>query len=93
MGTGPGAGTVTGTGSKTGKETKLEREGGEEENFGTRHIRKEADEKTRHCHSVRDIISVESRWRLQVASSFRHKIRRLPDDVVPRRGKATRGGR
>ena len=33
---------------------------------------------------------MNSRWRLQVASSFRRKTRRLPDDIVLRREETTR---
>ena len=53
-GTGTGAGT--GAGSETGKGAGMQREGGEEESFGIRHTRKEAEQKTRHCHSARGTI-------------------------------------
>ena len=46
-----------------------------------------------HCHPARGTISTDRRWRLQVASSFGHKTRRLPDDVVPRGEQGTRNGR
>ena len=37
------------------------------------------------------IISVDRRWRLQVATSFERKTRHFPDDVVPRGKQGTRG--
>ena len=76
--------TGTGTGLETEKGTVLEREG--EKSSGIRHIRKYAYFlKIRHCHSAGGIISVDSRWRKQIASSFGRKTRRLSDEVVPRR--------
>ena len=47
----------------------------------------------RHCHSAHGIVSVDRWWRLQVASSFWRKTRRLPDDVVPRGEQETRDGK
>ena len=70
--------------------TRMERKGGEKESFDIRPIMKEAAYKTRYCHSARSIISVDRRWRLQVASIFWRKTRRLPDDVVPRGEQRTR---
>ena len=52
-----------------------------------------AEQKTRHCQSARGIISADRKWRLQVASSFGRKTRRLPDDVVPRGEQGTKDGR
>ena len=70
------AGTVTGAGMGTGTGTgSREWRGGGEESFGIRHIREEAEYKTRHCHSARGIISVARRWRLQIARSFWRKNR------------------
>ena len=76
--TGKGTGAEMGTGSETGKRTRLERKGGKEESSGTRHI------KTRHCYSARSIIFVDMRWRVQLASSFRRKIWRRPNNTIPR---------
>ena len=60
--TAAGVGTGTGVEMRTG--TIMEREGGENESSGIRHIGKEEEKKTRHCHSARGIISVDKRWRL-----------------------------
>ena len=82
--------TGTGTESETGVGTRMENKGVEEESFGIHHIRKEAEHKTRHCHSARGVISLDRRWRLQVARSFWSKIRRLLDGGVPRGEQGTR---
>ena len=51
----------TGTGLEAGKQTRIGREGGEEEIFDIRHIREKSEYKTRHCHSARGSISVDRR--------------------------------
>ena len=49
------------------------------------------DERT-DASSARGIISVDRRWRLQVASSFGRKTRCLPDDGILRGKPSTRDG-
>ena len=75
------------------REREWRGEGGGEESSGFRHTRKEAEEKTRRCHSARGIISADRRWRLQVASGFGRMTRRQSDDVVPRGEPGTKDGR
>ena len=47
--------------AETGVGTRSDSEGGEEESSCIQHIKNEAKQKTRHCHSAPGIISVERR--------------------------------
>ena len=47
----------------------------------------------RYCHSARGIISIDGKWRLQIASSFWREPRRLLDNLVPREEQGTKDGR
>ena len=71
----------------------MEEEGGKEESFGIRHIRKEAEYKARLYHSTHGIFPVNRTWRLQVVSSFGREVRGLHDDVEPRGLQGSRDGR
>ena len=74
-----------------GTGTRIERGGEEKGSSCIRYIRKEAEHKTRHCHSVSGIISVDRKWRLQVASSFGRKT--CPTMWFPRGEQGTRDER
>ena len=80
----------------------MEREEGEEESYLwyplSHHEKKQSK---RPCtaipHAASSILysicNVDRRWRLRVVSSFGRKTQRLPDDIVPRGGQGTSGGR
>ena len=97
-GSGSGSGSGNGSGNrngiKDGKGNENQGGGGEGgEIFGIHHTRKKAEYNTRYGHFARGIISVNRRWRLPVARSFRRKTRHLLDSVVPRREKGIRDGK
>ena len=91
-GNGNGSGNGDWSGDRNGNKNG-ERKKGERRALISRHIRKEAEKKTRYCHSERGNISVDRRCRLQLVISFRRKTRRLPDDVVPKGEPRPRNGR
>ena len=100
-GNGDGSGDENESSSKTGTGSETEKgngnENGEERGGRRRTLLSPTSGKKsrRHCHSVRGIIIifVDKSWRLQIASSFGRKTRRLSNGVVPRREQGTRGAR
>ena len=86
-------GTRTGTGWETGKGLRTEMEGTRRRTLvSATSGNKQAEWKTRYCHSARVTIS-DKRWHLQVVSSFGRKTRRVLNDVGSRPEQGTRDGR